>query len=352
MKVGLVGRSDHDNFGDSLMFAYYVKEANLKGIEIFVVEATEIFMQRLLESGLRCESLPLSDVSCLDYCLFIGGGYFGQPDLRWYSWNRRFLRDSYFKKVKDRLVEMKIPYDIFGVEVGPLYFSDTRIMVKDILSDAENVVVRNKASEAYVRDVLGITCQFRRDVVLGQTPRYYSVVEKLPNSLIVHATGKFLKGNALSAQLRKKIKSFIVSANIEKVCILFDQTTYAKLLPAAESFSEELGANGVEVEVVFYQGMDLSLSIIARHEKIITSKLHAGVTSLSLGGQVLCISGAPKIKRFYSEVFLGRGLFSLIGAMNPWKRFEESDFVSLSTVTLNDEISSRQYLDDFVGRFS
>jgi hypothetical protein len=212
MKIGIIGRADHDNFGDSLMFAFYIKEMNQLEISPYLINASDVFLKRILELGLTCGNIDDANIDILDRAFFIGGGYFGEPDIGAKQWNINFINDGYFKKTSQALIDKNIPYDVLGVEVGPLSNKYSRKIVKEILRNSENVYLRNHASIKFTRQHLGLKPEMLRDVVLGETKQFSKnlgiSIEK-ENKLIVHCTGKILKDNFLSEILRKKIIEYI-----------------------------------------------------------------------------------------------------------------------------------------------
>lgn len=324
MKLGLIGRADHDNYGDSLMFAFYVDALIRSGldVDVYIVGASDVFMKRLHDCGLKCGSISVAEIKILDKAYFIGGGYFGEPDINAEKWSDGFVKEGFFSSVYDALVDGEVEYSICGAEVGPI--SDARVsgIVGNIVGNAKWVVVRNIESVDFIKERYGISAKFQRDIVLGETLNFYkrraNLTNDRPNSLVVHGTGKFFKSNPISFLYRMYLKIHILYHGYDAVTVLFDQSTYPDLNVKAERFCKALYRAG-KVSVASYSGIMPLLNVLAGSKKVITTKLHVGVSAVSLGGEVFCISGMEKNKRFYNEVFQGGGRVGLVNAfLNPF----------------------------------
>ncbi|MBU0911465.1 MAG: polysaccharide pyruvyl transferase family protein [Gammaproteobacteria bacterium] len=325
--VLIIGRSDHDNFGDSLMFMFYIKKLIEINCKPFIYKPSRIFMKRIFDEGLTCQVFD-PQVDKIDQAFFIGGGYFGEPDIGAGAWSERFLKERFFFDAANFLIENKIRYYIHGVEVGPLSNVDVLAQVRFILGNAENVVVRNLNSQDFCKKYLNIDVNFCRDVVLYESS-HYCQDSASRSELILHATGKFLKKNPVSWIFRRKIVSYVKSNNITSIKILFDQSEYSELQARAVLFKNQLETSiSCIVEIVEYTGVSNVIKHVRSGDRLITSKLHLGMVGLSVGSQVLCISDMPKNKRFYSEVFAGLGIISLTQAIMPWFKINQKYYAN------------------------
>lgn len=355
-KVGLIGRCDHDNFGDSLMFAFYVKKLNGLGLTPYLIGASDIFMKRLHEEKLHCNNIEPEEVSILNIALFIGGGYFGQPDIGADDWNKRFLQSAYFYNIYKKLQANKIEYHVYGVEVGPIKFNEVKKQIGEIITGAKSVYVRNKKSKEYIENNFNCKVKSRRDIVLGETSLYFTCVSEEggnKDTLVIHATGKVLKKNPISRMLRKKLCNLIgMNSHIRHVNILFDQTEYSNLERNAEEFRTELKLNNesLKVNIVKYKGLSDTLKVIYQSDYVVTTKLHVGITALSFGKEILCISSMPKNQRFYNEVFKGQGIIKLFSVLYPWNKLKIKDFVSIkeNNYEYNESKKYIEYLEELI----
>jgi polysaccharide pyruvyl transferase WcaK-like protein len=357
LKIGLVGRADHDNFGDSLMFAFYIYYLTKENKNVFIIEPSDIFMNRFHEMGLACDAIKLKDCTMLDKVIFVGGGYFGQPDLNTKQWLINFEKEAYFYKIAKTLKSQNVNYYIHGVEVGPLDSPVCRTMVKEILTDAKGVIVRNVASKDFVQKELGLNATFLRDVVLEVTNDFskklnFNHPSNVEKHLVIHGTGKFFKNNPASKLFSSHLVRLIKNMSFKKVSILFDQSTYPNLVSSANLFKIQLNTKlGVDINVIEYNGMPLVLNTIINSTHIVTTKLHLGVVGLSYGKSVFCISNMEKNKRFYNELFDGNGRIGLFKALLFPKSLSSPKFVLGTAISEKERISSQENiskLNDFL----
>ena len=346
LNIGLIGRADHDNFGDSLMFAFYVHYLRKMNINVFLIEASDIFINRLLDLKLECRNLKLSEIHSLDKAIFIGGGYFGQPDLNTKSWLNNFKENAFFENITRTLIQNNIKYSILGVEVGPLDDLECQNIVKFILRNATSVIVRNKASKEYTDKKLNTKSIFLRDIVLKVTEDFSSELKIKPQQydsshLVIHGTGKFFKVNPVSKLLLKRIAQHVKLKGYQKVTVVFDQSTYPELVSEAEKFALKLGEQlKIKTDVARYSGIRELLTILMSCSHIITTKLHLGVVGLSYKKKVFCISNMPKNKRFYTELFDGCGLANLYKAIVIPSIIKKAKYVSGNKVPESEKLSS------------
>lgn len=318
VKVALVGATDHDNFGDSLMFAFYIRLLNNLGLSPLVVGATNIFMERLYDEGLNAAPVALNELSKeIDAFVYIGGGYFGQPDITWPLWQYRWVKKDYYYGIFRFARDNSIPIHVQGAELGPLTGGMVKNRVRQILEYADTVVLRNRSSVDFAKDICGVrAAQYRPDVVYGCSEWYMDQSSAASNprdpsdSLVVgvHATKKILGDNFLARRLRSQILSVLrASDRVYSVEIIFDQSTYwAELGPLARDFQTELSSLCRRVDIFEYQGITSTLKKIRNADIFITTKLHCGVVAIGMNKRVVCVSNMPKIRRFYSEFGLSR----------------------------------------------
>jgi len=345
--VLLIGRSDHDNFGDSLIFAFYVKHYSSKGFKVNIYKATDIFIKRIAELGYDCSSV--NSVVGSNLALFIGGGYFGEPDRKKAAWNKRFVERNFFGIIADDLVKHNVPYIIHGAEVGPLSSDTSRRIVSRVLASAKHVVVRNEASQSFISKQFKLNASLKRDIIFGETSRFSkqdSNAQASETHLVIHATGKILRNNPFSRAFRRRIKHFIARELFSGATILFDQSTFPDLIPLAHRFSEEISQKGVRCSVLEYHGITQVLECLSSCTHIITTKLHVGVVGLSYRKNVMCVSSMAKNTRFYNEVCGGKGIIGLVGFWAFRFRISSKHFASHTDIDDLHYRSSLSYIDD------
>lgn len=312
-KIVLAGRCDHDNYGDSLMFSFYVK-ALQSSYSVYLLNASSEFLARIREDGLHADNMPLEQLKSdpsVKGVMFVGGGYFGEPEIGKAKWSASFT-SGYFPKVAAMLEQASVPYVIQGVEAGPISSQEVRTHIRTIMGNAGQVIVRNNASLEFCREIGVDSPRFLPDVVLAGAKDFHSsqnfdqanTVEG-EFDIAIHATGRLFSANLLARMNLAALVREIRKKKLSRVAIFFDQMeNQTKFLPAATALAERLAGMGLGGEVFNYNGHAQLLNLIKRSRLVITTKLHAGMTAVSFGNKVMSISSAPKIKRFYQEAGL------------------------------------------------
>ncbi|MBN1545807.1 MAG: polysaccharide pyruvyl transferase family protein [Syntrophaceae bacterium] len=306
MKIVLAGQLNHDNMGDALMALIYAKTILTEGHDVFLCEASEVMHKRLADEGLTLSNVGRSfNKSDIDLCVFIGGGYFGQPDITWFRWQMNFMRRKYFQDIATNCIQKDIPYVVCGVEIGPLTGPFMRRIVRGILANAQYVVARNEESRIFSAKNLGIKTSKLSDVVLGNVPPVISEGSaRKKYELGIHLTQKLLRKNILSARIWNTLEAWIRNHDIRRVVLVRDQE-----LPGGEkSRVTELvnfilrSKNGIVCDFVDFARISQLLETLSRTKILVTTKLHCGVTAYGYGNQAICIGSHPKIIRFYRDI--------------------------------------------------
>lgn len=307
--IVLAGRCDHDNYGDSLMFSFYAR-ALQSSHNVALLNASDTFLERIREDGIEASTIYLNELSNakeLAGVIFVGGGYFGEPEIGKRKWSINFA-SGYFPKVLRILQNENIPYYIQGVEAGPISDPNVRMKIHDILANAQDVVVRNKASLDFCREIGVTTATYLPDVVLSGAKDFYSSNYENADSgtpkrydVSIHVTGRLFSKNPLAKINLRSVLKAISKSNLSKVSFFFDQMeNQERLLATAHRVAAKLQRN-LDCDVIEYRGHHQLLKLLGNSAVVVTTKLHAGMTAISFGNKVLSISSAPKIKRFYRE---------------------------------------------------
>ncbi|MTV24638.1 polysaccharide pyruvyl transferase family protein [Nitriliruptoraceae bacterium ZYF776] len=322
-RVILAGRCDHDNFGDSLMFAIMLRALDRLGVKADVLGASEEFMERIQSDGHAPDSVPLEEVRSSDHVALIGGGYLGQPEIGLWEWHNQF-QSGYFARLAHGLPSGST-LGVIGPEVGPLWSSQSRRIASTLLNRADYITVRNLGS---LRDAQRLTAQEVRvlpDLVLAGAPAYLGYlaqgtpVPARSGQIAIHGTGRFFSSNVVSRLARSALLEFITSGRPDGIVVFFDQSNYEKqLLPSVEEFLEQLPRE-VQASIQRYSGHLRTLTLLASAQHVVTSKLHAGISALALGTPVTCFADSPKARRFYRGHQL-RGVHASLFLTSPGKK--------------------------------
>lgn len=257
-----------------------------------------------------------------DALLFIGGGYFGEPDHPGMGVFRRQLRLLHWAARNYRLYggafhaarRHGIPHAVIGVEFGPIRAGFFRRCAVRLLQEARVCAVRNPESGQYAA-AYGVR---RKDLHVQVDGVLSLKSEELPpvamGARAVHDTNSQtfrigLNLNSLSVahwqhaeaivRLIQEIQRCVPPETPTSLYFLHDQKVngqHPKKKRAAESF---LKSHFPGITVLSYQGHWEMAGTLAAMDAVVTTKLHVGVTSRALSVPVLSLPAHQKTPRFY-----------------------------------------------------
>lgn len=314
MKIVIVGQANYDNMGDILMFALYIKALNERKHTVSIYGAHPIVRKRLHDEGLSFNNVDCNfEKKVADLCVFIGGGYFGQPGLTWPIWQINFLKQGYFYNVVKNCQNKKIPYVINGVEIGPLSGPFIRKSIRTILKNAQYVIVRNDESKKFMQDTYNLESLKFSDVVLGNVEKYMNIFSENPlYNIGIHLTEKILRKNIFSEHLKLQIYKLIKKTDTKSVILFSDRALSSDDSNTAHEIRNTIHnfSNSIDCEFYNFDHISWLLSIISRTKLLITTKLHCGIISYGYGNIAICVGSHPKIKRFYKDIGMDRAYFN------------------------------------------
>ena len=308
MKIGLIAQTDHDNYGDILIVAIYIDWIN----EIFnqqpiVFNPSQIFVNRLTE--LNCSFQAEHDLTSfskkIELGIFCGGGYLGRPDYSDIFWQIKWKKNPIFLLVAKELLKSNKPYYLEGAEIGPGLKPFVIKDAKKIINNARSVCTRNLGSFEYLnRNFNNKKTDYVPDVVLNipQIEKYSKALKsEKKHELAIHMTGKILASNPISQNYKKILIKSIKNNNIKNILLLNDQPYNEERKDQVFKFAETLQLIS-DIEIAEYDGVIPTMIQISSAKKLITSKLHLGVTALLSKSDSLCIASHPKLYRFYKDI--------------------------------------------------
>jgi hypothetical protein len=286
-----------NNFGDTLLIkllcdrvAQYVGKDNVR-------LATKGMLAEQVSIGYPIiDETEINDVSDVFYS---GGGYFGEPDVNWlrkWRWSirnyrRHFAWSKSFSQAK---------LHIIGVGVGPIENVFYRYLVGNFFCRCETILVRdNKSLDFCIKYFPDLNkpdvCV---DLALG-TPN----LNLVKNKVTIHLDSS---DNEVIFQVLTYLKNKLSLHGVSKVTIVFDNNISfnEKNIKKYTSELENAGYTTSEFEFIEYEDYDSFISILSSSNLVITSKLHAGIVTISQRGKVIAIPNHSKTLRLYSQLSL------------------------------------------------
>lgn len=358
MKVLLNGATAGTNFGDFL-FAKMFQDRLAKLVGLLNVRwyksryALSDFYSRHLNYH---NNYKLNEI---DLLIFISGGYFHGDDRCTKDYILRYLR--YFH-IGLKCILRRIPYAIFGVEVGISPCRWLRLIEKIILSKAHVVIVRNKESEISFKIMMGenATVITTSDSVFAMEPSFF---EDAPLDVEFNSNYKhlFLHINP-TIEANKTIKEKIIPI-VNDFCKTHPEFI---VVVGADQYNEsqEIVYNDIKdnllADNVIFSKYDNPLSlcrVLDNCDLVITHKLHVGIVSAHLGKSVISFSGhSSKIERLYNQLNESRRSIPLntLTRAEGLKILEEFYNIPINVpADITDKAKLNfKYLDDFVLKFS
>jgi polysaccharide pyruvyl transferase WcaK-like protein len=316
-KVLIAGRVNHDNYGDTLMVAIVASYCTEQGYEVFVLGSGDFLVRQLKEIGIDVTNIDREYLHQYDFdrCIFTGGGYLAHNFFNGRKWCGKWLKDAYFTDAYHYLKDKGIPYCVLSVEVGPVQSKDMRQVVRQIFDDAKIVYVRNEQSLFFTQNNITKSdhVMHSQDMVLtelsnlvtsmsgkGLLNLYSSDTGRV--SIGVHVTDKFDGSNFLKRKFVDELISVINSDPQVTKVVLFSDNEETTTLDDAFNYLAKNISNTKNVSIHRFHSLKEVLEVINQCSHVLTTKLHVGVSAISLGKHVLCLSDTPKSRRFYESI--------------------------------------------------
>lgn len=305
MKRALIlGKVNHDNYGDTLMVMIVASCLIDCGYSVSVVEPGLFLEKQLKQYGLAVNYLDVDSInSAYEVAIYTGGGYFAHNFVNGQKWCKRWLNEGYFIRTAKKLTECKIPYYVFSVEVGPIRNAEMRMAVKNILESAKKVVCRNSESVNFIRTSLcSDVGEVGPDMVFSEIGEFVdrfhdsTIVDPFCKVLGIHITDKFNGSNLIKRLFVRDVLESIRLSNFTKIILFSDNEETVNLDSAFKFIEENLDGN---YEIVRFSGVKNVIDKLMETTHVLTTKLHVGVSAMALGKRVICFSDTPKSKRFY-----------------------------------------------------
>lgn len=218
-----------------------------------------------------------------DLLVYIGGSIFIEGnDIE--SWKQQ--RDFYSR--------IKIPYYILGSNYGPQKTAEFKSIVKDILSNAEDVCFRDNTSYKLFKDLN--TTRVATDIAFSlNTSKYEVKNEKIAIISLVNCANRFDKKTANKYDQEVINMTHQLIRNDYRV-IFMSFCKYEGDEIASERLMNNLDSTLIKnVSVYNYRGdLEEALALIAKCEIVIASRFHAAILGLLFSKRVLPMAYSQK----------------------------------------------------------
>lgn len=301
--IFLHGSYFHKNFGDFLLLERMRREI------VQILPDCEVVLPFAAHSVLAEFSAPVRRARMQDFFVFshlilAGGGYLGEPPTKIATWSGKFLLRHALLLFIARLLGR--PIYILGVGAGPISKSWLRWFVGRVFRWAKVVVLRDQESVAFARDCV----HGKREIKLGtDLAQDVDFLKSIVGPFDFIAGGKFIAVHvpvALSEESEKDLRLLLQRFLTDGYQIVFftDNPSYNSRV---QSVKDRLlaGMSKWEIErcrAVFYSMPRDALNIVGTASGVITSKLHVGIVSCTLGVPVVSFPAHHKTVRYYRHI--------------------------------------------------
>ena len=339
--MALHGAVYGQNFGDVLIQAlFYSCFAKVLPLRVSLPFASPGFLGDFNETVLHIHGQ--SPAACEDLALACWGpgGYFGERPFQKAEWHQR-LR-IFHGQFLTFLRQHSLPSVVYGVGVGPLTDDESREFVRQSLSSASHVFVRDAQS---CREAIGLDIGPDK---ISVTPDaiFLLTLEDVPAAVLEKYARMFAIGDG-----RRKIGLHLPDISgesdaameravdcIESVAGDYDAMDF--YLIADGPYQE--GQSTANISVGQYRGVLDLVGAISCLDTVVTTKLHVGLCSFVLGRLPVSIYQHPKVLEQYKELGIAEQCCSIAAMNAEWfnEAFERA--VDFRKGILDTEIAARR----------
>lgn len=300
----------NDNFGDFLLYdiTYRTCRELIDQDNIISADVSSTYVDSTNVNAFS----KVKAINMCDCAVVTGGGYFGEPNKRFYKeyWNLRFI----FKHAIPLclLSVKKKRYIVVGLGVGPLSWKISRLLARRVLNCAEKVILRDTESYDYAKRELNVQREIEvlPDLVLGCDIECYtgedlwvkSILLDTQYKMAVHLTTKNSDdGKGLDLVIDDLIDFATQHDGDWSYYIICDQSSERKYKRANELTEKLKHFNAIFVP---YESPTKLCTLLKNMDVVLTDKLHVGIVSTKMGKYVVSTANHQKTSRFYKQ--LGR----------------------------------------------
>lgn len=307
-KIYVHGSFMNDNYGDFLLYYVAINKALRirDDVEIVSADVSETYDKYI---NVNRENKYKAIFNC-DGALLAGGGYFSEPPTRKLYWNIR-----YFIKHALPLLLLgfrKIPYAILGVGAGPMKYSFSKIITRNIFNNAETISVRDEESKKFLESI-GVTKKItvvpdwvmgmEKEELVRENSKVCEVINKFADNekIYIHLTTKNNEKNpGMEIVIRDLIKYSEDNKNTRFI-VGCDQARGTQ-----EERAKDIISRLPKDRTVFfpYCGPWMLSSMLNQVDTIVTDKLHVGIVGTRFGKYVISVPYHTKTLRFYKQMGL------------------------------------------------
>lgn len=309
-KVVIHGATNTSNFGDILFAKMFYNECQNLGLNTYFLNIPFYGIGKTCRSEVGYEKkLSLFQALKCDYLIMMSGGYLGEDVSSFKDTLKRYFRYVLWPNL---FLMCKKSVYVLGVGGGPIESKWLRKRIVNVLQKADVVTVRDYETKAYFEQY-GVT---RNIYVTSDTAQIYSGIyelslnsemknimqelkEKNYKIIYLHLVSDEKKDSLINKNIVKALNKFI-KTHPEYYLIAGNDSIVNKRIDEYESYQNITTSNKVGYK--YSTSHDL-VSLLNECDLVITTKLHVGILSASLGKSVLAFpTHREKVERYYKQI--------------------------------------------------
>jgi polysaccharide pyruvyl transferase WcaK-like protein len=295
------------NFGDYLLIKKTIDE--IKVIDPNCEVGLAMAPSNVSAEFKNISSITIKDLLAVKKVVFTGGGYLGERDYKILKWSILCLYRQILLPFLCILFNKEYAY--FGVEVGPLRFRFLRYLTGKALSKAKYVYVRNNESFQLCMKIMDRVEHLELVTDFAQNKKY---LQKFSEQVGVHCDGSIIAGKKIiGIHVTKYSSNYdLLIPYLNKLLTKLAAEGYKFVFftdsPAHDNFIEDpsfIFSDFYDHELmsfIKYQGPENTALLLSKFNAVITSKLHVGIVSVTMGSVPLSLPSHNKTVRYYKQI--------------------------------------------------
>ncbi|WP_054708546.1 polysaccharide pyruvyl transferase family protein [Bacillus sp. JCM 19041] len=309
MKVALHGGYITENFGDELLLVLHERWVNKnQEHKIYMPYASKEYFDQVNAEGVKGEKA----IGEAEKLIYIGGGYLGETNHDRWRWGFRFIKRKHHFPAESFQKSNK-PFAIIGAGAGPISNVWTRNKVVKMCNKADTVAVRDEQSKEYLNKygvdpkkiivtadtVLSLA---NEDVPSIAREEVAEIFKQEKRKLFVVHIGIHEGDKAYSRQAKLLIKSIAAFFNENEhfvPVLLEDKRKATEQQDSNEKIIRQLKGDYYRF---VHKDVWTTCALLEHVDKVVTTKLHVGITAYSLGTSAFSFAAHQKTRRFYQQI--------------------------------------------------
>lgn len=332
-----------DNYGDTLFVIETVNYLVQNGVPRDNI-VLPFASKRVLEQVGVSKTGLFNLIKC-KYVIFSGGGYFGEPGTGVFKWNLRFLLRHGLAIFMTGIFGKKTI--VSGVGVGPISFSFNRKVIKWFFNKASFVSVRDTDSYNFCINRLGLSnCILSTDAIIYPTNKIsFKRLDRDKKVIGVHLP--MLNDSKTLEEISISLKKAQDSFGYEFILFLdFYKPSFVN--PIEKHFSNL----DVQYKTYSYDGANELTKFLSGLDAVLTTKLHVGIVTTSLGLPAFSLYVHDKTPKYY-KLINKLSWCSKFEDFNPVQLYCFFDFINNNeNFSISDEVVGKSKLNyDLIGKW-